>query len=135
MICLRTFALPALLSLLGACGGSLPENSPPAGSPREGLKEPDIRPMETHTLYPQQQEEFATHWFWRTRARIFNPNAVQVTFSAWCSRYSYNVSGTIESGGSSLLHAPCEGTALYIFNNAPPAPPGTPSYILHASTW
>ncbi|QRN96797.1 hypothetical protein JRI60_48790 [Archangium violaceum] len=127
----RAFTFLTFASLLGACGEGMPEpTEQPA--PQEQQSEPQVpdesqeqdEAPDVHALvdddfiYPQETKTFASNWFSRTPIYINNVSGVDVQAHAWCARYAWSQWVTIAPGQTAPLSAPCEGTTIYIHNNA-----------------
>lgn len=113
------------LSCLVACGDD--PSTPGEGETRTGKQ------ALHKSINPQNVESFPTNWFWNTRIRIYNPHSTYVDVHARCRRGG-DQWFKVSPGGAKEESWGCGGTTLYVFNDAPPAPPGTVGYDIEVTT-
>lgn len=139
----RAFTFLTFASLLGACGEGMPEpTEQPAPQEQQGEPqvpdeaqgqddEPDVHALVVSDfVHPQETKTFASNWFWKTPIIINNPNGVEVQAHVWCPRYAWDRLVMIPPAPApgTVLNGPCEGTTIYVHNNAPLGS-GLPLYV------
>ncbi len=124
---MRAFAVLTFATLLSACGEGLPETAEltdPQQEPGQEQEVPgDEQDVQTLTDYtfiaPQETRSFASLLFHRTAVYVTNTSDIPVQAHIFCSRYNYSRLPVIEPRQTWSGLATCEGTTIYVYNNAP----------------